>query len=44
MLTEIDAEEAREIMRNDIVTPLSMDPHSPLAQLIGQALTDLDDE
>lgn len=44
MMSELSRDEAREIMRNDIVALLSVDPHSPSAQLIGQALTDLDDE
>lgn len=34
-------EEAEEIMRADIVTLLTRDPHHPLAQLLGQSLTNL---
>lgn len=36
-------EEAEEIMRQDIVTLLSRNPHCPIANLIGQALADLCD-
>ncbi|WP_269450422.1 hypothetical protein [Sphingomonas sp. CCH5-D11] len=44
MANELSAAEAAEIMRHDIVVLLSKDPHHPLAQLIGQALLDLEDE
>lgn len=34
-------DEAWDIMRSDMFVLLSQDPHSPLANLIGQALADL---
>jgi hypothetical protein len=34
-------EEAEEIMRQDIVTLLSRDPHCQIANLLGRALIDL---
>ena len=37
-------EEAAEIMRQDIVTLLSQDPHHWLAQLIGQQLMDMEND
>lgn len=36
-----DPEEAEEIMRADIVALLSRNPHCPIANLLGRALTDL---
>lgn len=41
LVSSMTDEEAEEIMRRDIVTLLSMDPHCPVAQLLGQAMTDL---
>jgi len=40
--TPLEAEEAREIMRDDIVALLSHDIHDPLAQAIEEALAALD--
>jgi hypothetical protein len=34
-------EEAEETMRQDIVALLSRNPHCPIANLLGQALIDL---
>jgi hypothetical protein len=42
--SELSIEEAAEIMRHDIVVLLSRDPHCPLANLLGQALVDLQEQ
>jgi uncharacterized protein YbcI len=39
--TELNREEAIEMLRHDIVALLSKDPHCPIANLLGQALMDL---
>ena len=41
MTSDIDREEAIEMMRSDIVALLSIDPYCPVAQLLGQALMEL---
>lgn len=44
MQSELTRDEAAELMRQDIVTLLTMDPHCPIANLLGQALMDLDND
>lgn len=38
----IPSDEAWDMMRADMVVLLSQDPHCPLANLIGQALADIE--
>lgn len=41
MLDEIDAWEAIQMIREDMVALLRRDPHCPIANLLGQRLMDL---
>jgi hypothetical protein len=41
---DLSIEERIEIMRHDIVTLLSKDPHCPIANLLGRELMDLYEE
>jgi hypothetical protein len=44
MVSDLTPEEEAQIMRHDIVALLSRDPHCWLANLIGKALMDLNND
>ena len=40
MIELVEADEAAEMIRQDVMVLLSKDPHCPVANLLGQALMD----